>query len=68
MYGADGKFDMAKCKAMCEKESSCMEGCDKGCKTEEECMKSCDKACVAAHKEGKECCDDDKEEQKQIKL
>jgi K(+)-stimulated pyrophosphate-energized sodium pump len=61
MYGADGKFDMAKCKAMCEKESSCMEGCDKGCKTEEECMKSCDKACVAAHKEGKECCDDDKE-------
>jgi K(+)-stimulated pyrophosphate-energized sodium pump len=68
MYGADGKFDMAKCKAMCEKESSCMEGCDKGCKTEEECMKSCDKACVAAHKEGKECCYDDKEEQKQIKL
>jgi K(+)-stimulated pyrophosphate-energized sodium pump len=61
MYGADGKFDMAKCKAMCEKESACMEGCDKGCKTEEECMKSCDKACVAAHKEGKECCDDDKE-------
>jgi K(+)-stimulated pyrophosphate-energized sodium pump len=61
MYGADGKFDMAKCKAMCEKESSCMEGCDKGCKTEEECMKSCDKACVAAHKEGKACCDDDKE-------
>jgi K(+)-stimulated pyrophosphate-energized sodium pump len=61
MYGADGKFDMAKCKAMCEKESSCMEGCDKGCKTEEECMKSCDKACVAAHKEGKSCCDDDKE-------
>ena len=68
MYGADGKFDMAKCKAMCEKESACMEGCDKGCKTEEECMKSCDKACVAAHKEGKACCDDDKEEQKQIKL
>jgi K(+)-stimulated pyrophosphate-energized sodium pump len=61
MYGADGKFDMAKCMAMCEKESSCMESCDKGCKTEEECMKSCDKACVAAHKEGKSCCDDDKE-------
>jgi K(+)-stimulated pyrophosphate-energized sodium pump len=61
MYGTDGKFDMAKCKAMCEKESACMEGCDKGCKTEEECMKSCDKACVAAHKEGKSCCDDDKE-------
>ncbi len=58
MYGADGKFDMAKCKAMCEKESGCMEGCDKGCKTEEECMKSCDKACVAAHKEGKACCNE----------
>ncbi len=58
MYGADGKFDMAKCKAMCEKESGCMEGCDKGCKTEEVCMKSCDKACVAAHKEGKACCNE----------
>ncbi|MFA9213196.1 MAG: sodium-translocating pyrophosphatase [Candidatus Methylacidiphilales bacterium] len=56
MYGTDGKFDMAKCKAMCEKESGCMKGCDKGCKTAEECMKSCDKACVAAHKEGKACC------------
>jgi hypothetical protein len=68
MYGADGKFNEAKCKAMCEKESACMENCDKGCKTEEECMKSCDKACVTAHKEGKACCDDDKEEQKQTKL
>jgi len=58
MYGTDGKFDVAKCKAMCEKESGCMEGCDKGCKTEEECMKSCDKACVAAHKEGKVCCNE----------
>jgi len=58
MYGTDGKFDVAKCKAMCEKESGCMEGCDKGCKTEEECMKSCDKACVAAHKEGKACCNE----------
>jgi K(+)-stimulated pyrophosphate-energized sodium pump len=61
MYGADGKFDMAKCKAMCEKESGCMEGCDKGCKTEEECMKSCDKACVAAHKESKACCNEGEE-------
>ncbi len=61
MYGADGKFDLAKCKAMCEKESGCMEGCDKGCKTEEECMKSCDKACVAAHKESKACCNEGEE-------
>ena len=61
MYGADGKFDMAKCKAMCEKESGCMEGCDKGCKTEEVCMKSCDKACVAAHKESKACCNEGEE-------
>jgi K(+)-stimulated pyrophosphate-energized sodium pump len=58
MYGADGKFDMAKCKEMCKgkMESGCMEGCDKGCKTEEECMKSCGDACVTAHKEAKACC------------
>jgi hypothetical protein len=58
MYGADGKFDMAKCKEMCKSkmESGCMEGCDKGCKTEEECQKSCGDACVTAHKEKKACC------------
>ncbi len=58
MYGADGKFDMAKCKSMCkaEMESDCMEACEKGCKTEEECMKSCGDACVTSHKEAKACC------------
>jgi K(+)-stimulated pyrophosphate-energized sodium pump len=58
MYGADGKFDEAKCKEMCKSKmhSDCMEGCDKGCKTEEECKKSCGDACVTSHKEGKACC------------
>jgi hypothetical protein len=62
MYGADGKFDMAKCKAMCGMESDCMEACDKGCKTEEECMKSCGDACVTSHKEAKACCDEGEKE------
>ncbi len=59
MYGADGKFDEAKCKEMCaakEKAGSCMENCDKGCKTAEECEKSCGDKCVASHKAGKACC------------
>ena len=57
MYGADGKFDEAKCKEMCkEKAGACMENCDKGCKTAEECEKKCDDKCVAAHNEGKACC------------
>jgi len=67
MYGADGKFDEAKCKEMCKSKmnSDCMEGCDKGCKTEEECKKSCGDACVSSHKEAKACCaDGEKEEHK----
>lgn len=57
MYGADGKFDEAKCKEMCSKKMGAdMENCDKGCKTAEECEKSCDDKCVASHKEGKGCC------------
>ncbi len=57
LYGADGKFDMAKCKEMCKnKMSACLEKCDNGCKTEEECMKSCDDACVKSHQTKKSCC------------
>ncbi|TAE85708.1 MAG: sodium-translocating pyrophosphatase [Bacteroidetes bacterium] len=57
MYGADGKFDEAKCKEMCSKKMGAdKENCDKGCKTAEECEKSCDDKCVAYHKEGKGCC------------
>jgi K(+)-stimulated pyrophosphate-energized sodium pump len=59
MYGADGKFDEAKCKEMCGDKmdkGSCMENCDKGCKTAEECEKSCGDKCVASHKADKECC------------
>jgi K(+)-stimulated pyrophosphate-energized sodium pump len=58
MYGADGKFDEAKCKEMCkgEKGGACMENCDKGCKTAEECAAHCDDKCVSSHKEGKACC------------
>lgn len=58
MYGADGKFDEAKCKEMCkaDKAGASMENCDKGCKTAEECEKHCDDKCVSSHKEGKGCC------------
>ncbi len=68
MYGADGKFDEAKCKEMCKAKmgSSCMEGCDKGCKTAEECAKSCGDACVKSHATKMKCCstDDEKGEHK----
>jgi hypothetical protein len=56
MYGADGKFDEAKCKEMCGEKMKGKENCDKGCKTMEECEKSCDDKCVASHKAGKGCC------------
>jgi len=58
MYGADGKFDEAKCKAMCKDKmgGAMMENCDKGCKTVAECEKSCDDKCVTSHMEGKKCC------------
>ena len=41
MYGADGKFDEAKCKEMCaaEMKGACMEGCTKGCEDDEACKK-----------------------------
>jgi K(+)-stimulated pyrophosphate-energized sodium pump len=61
MYGADGKFDEAKCKEMCAADAhgKCMDGCTKGCTDEEACKKSCDDKCVASHHEGsakKACC------------
>ena len=60
MYGADGKFDEAKCKEMChaDMKGACMEGCDKGCTDEEACKKSCDDKCVDSHKADakKDCC------------
>ena len=60
MYGADGKFDEAKCKEMChaDMKGACMEGCDKGCTDEEACKKSCDDKCVDSHKTDakKDCC------------
>src|SRR5574343_601460 len=54
MYGADGKFDEAKCKEMCAADAhgKCMDGCTKGCTDEEACKKSCDDKCVASHHEG----------------
>jgi hypothetical protein len=44
MYGADGKFDEAKCKEMCaaDMKGKCMDGCTKGCENDEACKKSCD--------------------------
>ncbi len=61
MYGADGKFDEAKCKEMCsaEMKGACMEGCTKGCEDDEACEKSCDDKCVESHKSSakKDCCD-----------
>jgi hypothetical protein len=65
MYGADGKFDEAKCKEMCKGKmnSTCMEACDKGCKTAEECTKSCGEACVKSHAEPKgKCCEEGESE------
>jgi hypothetical protein len=60
MYGADGKFDEAKCKEMChaDMKGACIEGCDKGCTDEEACKKSCDDKCVDSHKADtkKDCC------------
>lgn len=65
MYGADGKFDEAKCKEMCKGKmaGSCMEGCDKGCKTAEECKTTCGDACVKSHQTTEKkgaCCDEEK--------
>jgi hypothetical protein len=58
MYGPDGKFDEAKCKAVCgaKMEGPCMKDCKQGCKTAEECAKSCGEACVNSHKAAKPCC------------
>ncbi len=63
MYGADGKFNEAKCKEMCKAKmgSSCMEGCDKDCKTAEECAKSCGDVCVKSHATKMKCCSTDEE-------
>jgi K(+)-stimulated pyrophosphate-energized sodium pump len=63
MYGADGKFDEAKCKEMCSsKGNPCMEGCTKGCKTAEECAGSCGDACVKSHETSPKgaCCKEEK--------
>ena len=68
MYGADGKFDEAKCKEMCsaEMKGACMEGCTKGCEDDEVCKKSCDDKCVESHKSSakKDCCDKGEKESK----
>ncbi len=63
MYGADGKFDEAKCKEMCaaEMKGKCMDGCTKGCEDDEACKKSCDDKCVESHKNSAKkgaCCAD----------
>ena len=69
MYGADGKFDEAKCKEMCKADmgnGACVAGCAKGCKTAEECKASCGDECVASHaeKKGACCADGEKAEAK----
>ena len=68
MYGADGKFDEAKCKEMCsaEMKGACMEGCTKGCEDDEASKKSCDDKCVESHKSSakKDCCDKGEKENK----
>ena len=63
LYGADGKFDEAKCKEMCaaEMKGKCMDGCTKGCEDDEACKKSCDDKCVESHKNSAKkgaCCAD----------
>ncbi len=66
MYGADGKFDEAKCKEICAADAgSCMEACEHKCKDAEECKKNCDEKCVASHgkSKGKSCCAEGEKEE-----
>ncbi|MCZ2140759.1 MAG: sodium-translocating pyrophosphatase [Bacteroidia bacterium] len=66
MYGADGKFDEAKCKEICAADAgSCMEACEHKCKDAEECKKNCDEKCVDSHgkSKGKSCCAEGKKEE-----
>ena len=72
MYGADGKFDEAKCKEMCatEMNGKCMDGCTKGCEDDEACKKSCDDKCVASHKSSAKkgaCCADGEKDKAECK-
>lgn len=72
MYGADGKFDEAKCKEMCsaEMKGKCMDGCTKGCEDDEACKKSCDDKCVASHKSSAKkgaCCADGEKDKAECK-